>query len=33
VAGNIGTTAPRMGSLPVNLGARHVLGMGLSFRY
>ena len=33
VAGNIGTTAPQMGSLPVNLGARHVLGMGLSFRY
>ena len=33
VAGNIGTTAPQMGSLPVNLEARHVLGMGLSYRY
>jgi hypothetical protein len=33
VAGNIGTTARQMGSLPVNLEARHVLGMGLSYRY
>jgi hypothetical protein len=33
VAGNIGTTAPQMGGFPVNLEARHVLGMGLSYRY
>lgn len=33
IAGQIGTTIPQMGGLPVNLQARKVLGMGLSYRY
>jgi len=36
VAGNIGTTyiaSPPLGFVPVNLQARHVVGMGLSYRY
>ncbi len=34
VAGQIGTTAiPGVGLAPVNLEARHVVGMGLSYRY
>jgi hypothetical protein len=33
VAGNIGTTFTMAGPTPVNLEARHVVGMGLSYRY
>ena len=34
IAGTIGTTAiPGVGLVPVNLQARHVVGMGLSYRY
>jgi hypothetical protein len=33
VAGNIGSTFNGVGIVPVNLQARHVIGMGLSYRY
>lgn len=33
VAGIIGTTITTLGPAPVNLQARHVVGMGLSYRY
>jgi len=33
VAGNIGTTFNGVALVPVNLQARHVVGMGLSYRY